>query len=505
MPRQAKPLPDYIEVSDDQKKVRCLLCHPTAASRQWLNRESLTNHLKTSNHRKAVQALKSSQNDQEQEASQIAAQDIMDELEFAFLAEPPHKQAPTRASGATTASTSALEQELWDALQGDDIQYEIAPTTADQEALQRQRMDRAEEMFGLWDASHAAFDLGFQAGMASSSANASGSENEAGTLLDEASAKDILLEDAELADVLSNMTAFEDAPLENITAAVDINGSKLGVDPASPWFPYPSRTMFLLTILDGLPRLRISDSLLRIFLWILREAGVKDVPSFDRFRKTQREVQRNCGPTTIQCKSPKGNVFYINDPRHIIAKDWANPMVRPELRVYPEIPADGVIREIWHAEKWHKGMPLSSLSPMYDADDKHFYVNEWAQLADGRYILPQRWVTYQGQVHADVHILTFTGDSVRNTGLVDTSCTALINAGNLRLNFHDLKTKQALPNCSWPADEDAPPMPNPLRELAGDEPLYTSFIDHFGDDVSGNRSKSWNKHWNTYITHRNLP
>lgn len=48
-------------------------------------------------------------------------------------------------------------------------------------------------------------------------------------------------------------------------------------------------------------------------------------------------------------------------------------------------------------------------------------------------------------------------------------------------------------------------MPNSERTYARGRPIYVSLIDLFGNDLSGNRTKSWNKHWNCYMTHRNLP
>jgi hypothetical protein len=48
-------------------------------------------------------------------------------------------------------------------------------------------------------------------------------------------------------------------------------------------------------------------------------------------------------------------------------------------------------------------------------------------------------------------------------------------------------------------------MPNPLRTLANDEELYVVMLPLWCDDVSGNRSKQYNKHINLYMVNSNLP
>lgn len=77
--------------------------------------------------------------------------------------------------------------------------------------------------------------------------------------------------------------------------------------------------MFLLDTIDNLPRLRISDSLMKVFLWVLREGGAQNVPSFDALRKLQKKLKSECGVPSSPHKSCQGNIFYVNDPRTIIA------------------------------------------------------------------------------------------------------------------------------------------------------------------------------------------
>ena len=64
----------------------------------------------------------------------------------------------------------------------------------------------------------------------------------------------------------------------------------------------------------------ISDALMKVLLWLLNESGVRDVPSFYRLRKIQKELRTSQGVQTMQHKSAQDNIFFMNDPRALIAQ-----------------------------------------------------------------------------------------------------------------------------------------------------------------------------------------
>ena len=110
-----------------------------------------------------------------------------------------------------------------------------------------------------------------------------------------------------------------------------------GSQESDKWYPYLNKTVsapqqitqaaytnvlsksFLLDAVDNLPRLRISDSLMKVFLWMLREARVRDAPSFASLRKTQSCLHTECSIPTHQYNSAQGNIYFMNDVQKAIA------------------------------------------------------------------------------------------------------------------------------------------------------------------------------------------
>lgn len=79
------------------------------------------------------------------------------------------------------------------------------------------------------------------------------------------------------------------------------------------------------------------------------------------------------------------------------------------------IPKDGVISEVYHAKKWHRDIDRHFLSPMYDDGLRHYFIDELAQLKDGRFVVPLRWLEdVDGRIVADAWQVRLDESDVRN-------------------------------------------------------------------------------------------
>ncbi|KAI0682322.1 hypothetical protein BC835DRAFT_1424616 [Cytidiella melzeri] len=491
MPPKAT-LPSCFLSSVDGKQIKCTYCAPFEPDvrKHWIQRTSLAAHMK------AVQHQRCSTAHEEQQAQARQAQLRRDLLQQEFISlqqlsalkdlgshleQQDREKRQSRDSEQGEPGMTGEERAMWT-----DYSLHGATFSLGEDPSERVHTELDEEInnFRLQDARQTAYELGF--------GSETDDNNDTSTVRTEGLAQD----EQYLADILAE--SYKNSPFDSL------DDERPHVSD-SQWAPYESKTMFLLDLLLNLPRLRISESLMKVFLWIMEQAGARDVPSFYRLQKIQKELRMQGGVSTTKFQSVQGNVFYINDPREIIAKDWSNPLIRPHIHVYPEIP-DGPVSEVWHGEKWCKDMDLDTLSPMYNTGDRHFYVNKLTRLYDGSLVIPFRWIVYHNAVHAESWKVIVDDQGMATVH--DEGEPLMVPASEMTDNYFDLEHGHELPQ-TWSAHSHANGFPsamlNHLREVAGGDPLYTSFTDYFGDDVSGNRSKSWNKHWNAYIVHRNLP
>ncbi|KAJ7221325.1 hypothetical protein GGX14DRAFT_353565 [Mycena pura] len=248
----------------------------------------------------------------------------------------------------------------------------------------------------------------------------------------------------------------------------------------------------LLDIVDNLPRLRLSSSHFKTILWLLKECGVRNLPSYYSFRKMQASLRDLCGSEPQAYTSSMGNRFFVNDVRESVACDFANPEVAKHLNFYPE-ETTGPVSEVWQAQRWKEFKP-SQLTPMFARGLRQFYIDEVAELDTGEKVLTVAWIKRNGVLCADC-VEVFPSATGWHIGIE--SCS--IPTSRFAYNYFDL-VERIGDKIIWAA----PQMPNPLRDLAEGDDLYV-VIPLWADDVSGNKSKQYNKHINMYMVNSNLP
>jgi len=68
-----------------------------------------------------------------------------------------------------------------------------------------------------------------------------------------------------------------------------------------------------------MPRLRLSTDQLQFILWMLKDLGIKDVPSLKSLRSVQETLRKDIGIVTSPKVAPSGNIFYMNNVPSLIA------------------------------------------------------------------------------------------------------------------------------------------------------------------------------------------
>ncbi|KAL0565047.1 hypothetical protein V5O48_016983 [Marasmius crinis-equi] len=108
----------------------------------------------------------------------------------------------------------------------------------------------------------------------------------------------------------------------------------IGISPNDDYYPYPNSTRHL-------------EGVIKSVLWLLKKTGAKDVPSYKEFRKIQQEVRELCGAHISEHVSDLKNIFSSISLKDLAARDFANPLVAPNINLYPEDVEGRPISEMW--------------------------------------------------------------------------------------------------------------------------------------------------------------
>ncbi|KAK0231658.1 hypothetical protein EDD85DRAFT_956444 [Armillaria nabsnona] len=243
----------------------------------------------------------------------------------------------------------------------------------------------------------------------------------------------------------------------------------------SAYQPYPNKTVHVYSFFFPWLMFTIGaffTGQVCIMLWMLKELGVCDISSYDMFCKIQKKLHGLCMTEPKAYKSSLGNYFYVNDIHDSVAQDLSNPEIAKHLHFYPEYTTG----------------PISK-----------FYISEVAQLQDGTYVISQNWYIHQQELCANCSFISVSplGWSI-NVG----ECHHIL-ASSFQFNFHNI-ISHIREEIYW-LSANVPKMPNPLRELADGDDLYVIMVPLWADDVSGNKSKQYNKHINIYAVNGCLP
>ncbi|KAF8171202.1 hypothetical protein K438DRAFT_1613188, partial [Mycena galopus ATCC 62051] len=294
------------------------------------------------------------------------------------------------------------------------------------------------------------------------------------------------------------------------------------------WWPWRSQQECLLDLMSGFPRACFSEKELNATRWYAKKNGVSIQPTIKQVKNHREDILNTAGLNTKLLEGKLGNSFAVNDWFKILEHEFANPLVRPKLHLYPE---DGgeKLEEARQAAKWKEEVNGNISGPMARGNGgKDYYVEEvsFAKLHNGRGIgpvMPMRWFTRNGNLMSIAHPLRLTPS--KSAFIIDGSDNACIEIPieDYFLNVCDLEDAECqsrydIPSPSsiavdtgisrdpaQPLEEWNRPPVNEWRVKAQGCRVHSVPLWKYCDDTSGNVSKKWNKHNSILFTLAGLP
>ncbi|KAL4065827.1 hypothetical protein J3A83DRAFT_4098845, partial [Scleroderma citrinum] len=174
------------------------------------------------------------------------------------------------------------------------------------------------------------------------------------------------------------------------------------------------------------------------------------------------------------------NIWYLNEIDDVIAKDIANPISWKGMTFYPKD-----LGTQWH-QVWHGDKMVSDVLDDLLTANVMYYVDELVKCAGGSFFLPKRWVISSGEMFAIGHSVN---DAPNGFIVKEETLTCLLVSLFVE-NYLSVVEKNA---------GVCPPF------TCNDHLIYSVPIIVFIDDISGNKSKQWNKHFSCYMSNGALP
>ncbi|KAI0629204.1 hypothetical protein C8Q77DRAFT_1161385 [Trametes polyzona] len=297
------------------------------------------------------------------------------------------------------------------------------------------------------------------------------------------------------------------------------------VEPAEDediWWPWPNRETCLLDVTGAFPRALFSESELRAARWLAEKTGARSLPTLRQVKRAREAVLKVAGSEPRIRQGHCGHVYASSNFEKVIEHEFANPVTRSILDLYPE---DGQATELKHprqVSKWAKEIDPALAAPMARAEDgRDYFIRELALAnVDGSLhplpVVIARWFRKGGVLISKAHPVLLhqqmDGEptqrfviDMRAERLLEIPLTSYLCCVDDLLR-EDVRVQWGLPHpgdvygaitssdTRTPLESWNEPVRNEWRVRANGKPVYSLPIWLYCDDTSGNVSKKWNKH-----------